>query len=189
VDAPILLPVIKWAVKNFLAKREADGRKILGGGGAVQYRKNFPSSAADEAGLEELQDKFRVTKRKYKFKGTSSVSEEQAVHKVLLEYGEKMRSYRGLKGEGGGDTPDAAQDKGSKRGAGRPKQSAFDRQLADAQKAAEEEDAALDASREALAAKLMKDVEETADEGVAGRGGVGGLVTMGAEDISEANAE
>jgi chromosome segregation ATPase len=185
VDAPILLPVVKWAVKNFLAKRALDGKKILGGGGGVEFKKVFAAAADEVEGLESLEDKFRVTKRKYKFKGNESISEEQAVHKVLLEYGEKMRSYRGLKGEGG---EDKAEEKETPRFGGK-KASAFDKQLADAQKLAEQEDAALDEAREALAAKLMKNVEELNDEGVAGRGGVGGLVTMGADEIGAASAE
>ena len=155
-----------------------------------QFSRHFlpPDDDALSSNLSALEDKFRVTKRKYRFKGNESISEEQAVHKVLLEYGESMRSYRGLKGEGGVSNAGAAA--GANAGGTRTRQEkAFDKQLADAQKLAEKEDAALDEARSALATKLMNNVEELNDEGVAGRGGVGAMVTMGAGDISAANEE
>lgn len=93
------------------------------------------------------QERYKVRGRKYRFKGSQgSETEEQKVHRCLLEYGEKMRSYRGLRGgEGGGEEGGSNSDRGFK---GRKKVSAFDKQLADAQKVAEEEEKALEEVRE-----------------------------------------
>ena len=56
-----------------------------------------------------------------------------------------MRSYRGLRGgDGGGEEGGGDSDRGFK---GRKKISAFDKQLADAQKVAEEEEKALEEVR------------------------------------------
>lgn len=41
VDAPVLLPVVRWAVKNFTEKRVASGDSILGGGGGVEFTKYY----------------------------------------------------------------------------------------------------------------------------------------------------
>ncbi len=197
VDAPALLPVVRWAIKNFQEKRGATGRKILGFGGGVEFRKHdYDKGVAgllDEEEVakhvDEMQELFKVSGRKYRFKGSDGGTEEQRVHKCLLEYGEKMRSYRGLRGGESGGEPLT-----NNRGPGRTKQSAFDKQLADAQKIAEEEEKALEEARERMATQLMKNCEELGigtsnDENVAARGGVGGLVTLGRGEIGIANEE
>ncbi|GMI46720.1 hypothetical protein TrCOL_g1666 [Triparma columacea] len=200
VDAPALLPVVQWAVKNFLERRRLTGDAILNGGGGVEFKKLYGGTGGlydeEETGrqVEDMQERFRVKGRKYRFKGQDDLSvsgtEEQRVHKCLLEYGEKMRSYRGLKGgDGGGNDGGGGGVGGIKQGKV-GKLSAFDRQLADAQKVAEEEEKALDESRERMAAQLMQDCEELgAGAEVAGRGGVGGLVTLGKGEIGDANEE
>mmetsp|Transcript_10960 Transcript_10960/g.19826 ORF Transcript_10960/g.19826 Transcript_10960/m.19826 type:complete len:624 (-) Transcript_10960:66-1937(-) len=195
VDAPVLLPVVRWAVKNFTEKRVASGDSILGGGGGVEFTKYYDKGFGGlfdgeeiAKNVEEMQERYKVKGRKYRFKGSQGIeTEEQKVHRCLLEYGEKMRSYRGLRGgDGGGEEGGGDSDRGFK---GRKKISAFDKQLADAQKVAEEEEKALEEARERMAAQLMNNSEELNDEDVAGRGGVGGLVTLGRGEIGVANEE
>jgi len=200
VDAPVLLPVVKWAVKNFEEKRKISGDSILGNGGGGEFTKYFDKGFdglfdGEEIGrhIAEVQGRYKVKGRKYRFRGgdLDAGTEEQKVHKCLLEYGEKMRSYRGLRGGDEGGEKSTLDEGGGKfnSGRGKTKLSEFDKQLADAQKRAEEEEKALEESRERMAAQLMKNSEELKEENVAGRGGVGGLVTLGRGEIGMANEE
>jgi len=205
VDAPALLPVVRWAVKNYSQRRQMTGCAILSGGGGVEFRKLYSGTGGkydeEETGrqVEDMQERFRVRGRKYRFKDKDGMSplgtEEQRVHKCLLEYGEKMRSYRGLKGgDGGGSLCGGTVYEGEARKCKSNKVSGFDKQLADAQKIAEEEEKALEESRDRMANQLMQDCEELGsgtsnDEQFAGKGGVGGLVTLGKGEIGDANDE
>ena len=83
--------------------------------------------------IEEVQGRYKVRGRKYRFRGgdLSAGTEEQKVHKCLLEYGEKMRSYRGLRGgneSGGESSQDDAGGKGLFK-KGRSKLTEFDKQV------------------------------------------------------------
>ena len=95
VDAPLLLPVIKWTVKNFLSKRAAVGRKILVVGGAVEYRKNFAAGSGngESESLADLVDRYRVTNRRFRFNCNETISESQAVHKVISPTNPPFRSH------------------------------------------------------------------------------------------------
>ena len=95
-----------------------------------------------------------------------------------------MRSYRGLAGAEG-QQMESSRDRSTSTGA--TKLSGFDRQLADAQRKAEEEEAELIKQREQITTQMMQHAQAT-DGDSAGKGAVGNLVNLRSDKISSAQS-
>jgi len=189
-----ILPVIQWLLKKVIEVRGNLGEQLKTIS-KFHFSKDYEigddvDSRETQNQLVDLWKKHQIRERKLRFTGDEvrRNTEESKVHACLLEYGESMRSYRGLKGaEGGMMEGGVTRDRSAS--STKTKLSGFDKQLADAQRKAEEEEEALLRQREDMANAMMKNMESAGGVETAEKGAVGNLVGLRSSKIGAAQQE